>query len=138
MDYRSAPVEQKDRKGISRDFISNFEHNFNLAISFIPDSLDLLALVGALYRESCLTFQLDDAIVLSRYFSMLANGCLNTEWKNPPGELLLSIAYNRIIRGNHKYVSSMNDKNDLFKNSPKSFGVILNKLDQRYINRFEL
>ena len=136
-DFMAAPAEQKDRNGISRHFISDFEHNFNHAISFIPDNLDLMALVGALYRESCLSFQLENAIVLSKYFEMFADGCLNTEWKNPSGALLWNIAHERILYGNHKYVSSMSDKDNVYKNLPKSFGVIVNKSDQRYINRFE-
>ena len=51
----------------------------------------------------------------------------------------LFVGLNRIKRlyGNHKYVSSMSDKNNVYKNLPKSFGVIVNKSDQRYINRFE-
>ncbi len=50
------PAEQKDRKGIGRHFISDFEQRFNKAVSRIPDDLGLLALFGALYRESCFTF----------------------------------------------------------------------------------
>ena len=68
---------------------------------------------------------------------MFADGCLNTEWKNPSGALLWNIAHERILYGNHKYVSSMSDKDNVYKNLPKSFGVIVNKSDQRYINRFE-
>ncbi len=136
-DFMDVPTEQKDRKGISQHFISDFEHIFNHAISYIPDNLDLLALIGTLYRESCLTFQLENAIVLSRYFQMLADGCLNTEWKNPAGAQLWEIAHERIIYGNHKFVSSIRDKNSTNKNIPESFGVIVNKSDQRYIDRFK-
>lgn len=135
-DFMDVPFDSNDRKGISPHLISDFEHIFNLAICNISDNLDLLALIGALYRESCLTFQLENAIVLSRYFEMLADGCLNTEWKNPAGALLWDIAHERVIYGNHNFVTSMRDKNNIYKNNPKSFGVIVNKLDQRYIDRF--
>ena len=131
------PTEQKDRKVISQHFISDFEHIFNHAISYIPDNLDLLALVGALYKECCLTFQLENAIVLSRYFEMLADECLNTEWKNPAGAKLWEIAHERIINGNHKFVTSMRDKNGAYKYIPKSFGVIVNKSDQRYLDQLK-
>lgn len=135
-EFIDVPANPKKRKGISQHFISEYEHLFNLAISNIPDNLDLLALTGALYRESCLSFQLSNANVLSNYFQMISDACLNTEWENPAGALLWEIAHERIIYGNFKYVTSMRDKNNIYKNIPKSFGVIVNKLDQRYIDRF--
>ncbi|HEY0561952.1 MAG TPA: hypothetical protein VGD04_01375, partial [Methylophilus sp.] len=135
-DFMNAPVNPKKRKGISRYHISEFEHSFNLAISNIPDNLDLLALIGALYRESCLTFQLNNANVLSNYFQMVSDSCLNTEWENPAGALLWDIAHERILYGNFEYVTSMRDENNIYKNIPKSFGVIVNKLDQRFKDRF--
>ena len=136
-EFMDVPANPKKRKGISQHYISEFEHSFNLAISNIPDNLDLLALIGALYRESCLTFQLSNANVLSNYFQMISDVCLNTKWENPAGALLWEIAHERVIYGNFKYVTSMRDKDNIYKNIPKSFGVIVNKLDQRYIDRFE-
>lgn len=136
-DFMDVPFDPNDKQGISPYYISDFEHIFHKAINFIPESLDLLALIGALYRESCLTFQLENAIVLSRYFQMISDACLNTEWHNPAGALLWEIAHERLINGNYKYETSVRDKNNIYKNIPKSFGVIVNKLDQRYIDRFE-
>jgi len=136
-DFMDVPFNPNDRQGISPYFISDFEHIFHKAISNIPDNLDLLALIGALYRESCLTFQLENAIVLSRYFQMVSDACLNTEWHNPAGALIWEIAHERIINGNYKYETSMRDKKGSYKNIPKSYGVIVNKLDPRYIDKFK-
>lgn len=137
-DFMDVPIDQNNRQGITPHFISDYEHIFTKTISNIPDSLDLLALISALYRESCLSFQLENAIVLSGFFQMVSDACLNTEWKNPAGALIWEISNERIIHGNYKYETSMRDKNNIYKNIPKSFGVIVNKSDQRYIDLFGL
>ncbi|NOS95641.1 MAG: hypothetical protein HOP26_04380 [Methylotenera sp.] len=137
-DFIDVPFNQNKERNISPDDIcdSDYEDIFNKTIFHFTNKLDLLALIGALYRESCLTFQLENAMCLSDYFRVVSDTCLNTEWKNPAGALILEIAHERIIYGNYKYETSMRNKSNIYKDNPKSLGLIVNKSDSRFIDIF--
>lgn len=130
--FWNCPQNQSERMGLSNDNISNFEHTFHKAIQEIPDSLDILALIGALYRECFLTYRLKNAVVLSNYFEKISEAILLIS-QNQIGKLVWSIATNRIIHGNLEDNFSTNIDEIFLKIQPKSYAVIVNKENPVFI-----
>lgn len=90
--------------GLRKDYVSDFEVMLQQASGDLPVDLDLLALFGAMYRETCLSFRPAEAAVLGHYFHISLMQLCEQEWIKPVSNELEDIARQRVLYGMGGYL----------------------------------
>lgn len=85
--------------GIRSDGIDGFEVLLQRALGERLPDLDVLALLGAMYREACLSFRLKEAGVFGDYFTIYLARYCDQPWINPVGNSLEEVARRRVLYG---------------------------------------
>lgn len=95
--------------GLKKGGTGAFEATIQQATQALPVDLDLIALYGALYRESCISFNLESAEVAGILFKISLASFFETQWAGEMGAVLSDIAINRVIHGIENYLPSSSD-----------------------------
>jgi len=83
-----------------------FEATIQQATQALPNDLDLIALYGALYRESCISFNLESAEIAGALFKISLASFFEATWTGETGAALTDIAIYRVIHGMTNYLPS--------------------------------
>lgn len=130
----SLPWRTDCRKGISGDLMNRVEYQLHQAIKDLPLELDLLALLGALYREACLSFHPDAAKVFGQYFNNYLMDFCSQAWIIEVVQELEDISRHRILYGEKDYFPDpANAEMYLYLNPVEiAGGLIVNAADPIY------
>lgn len=92
------------RQGLRSNGVWPFEASLQEVCKGMPNTLNLAGLFGALYRESCLSFNIANAETLGIYFRLTMEEFCNQPWLREHGEALQDISINRILFGINDYL----------------------------------
>lgn len=121
-------------EGIAGDIMGVFEYKLYSAIDGLPLSLDFLALLGAMYRESALSFHLDNAKIIGKYFDKYLRNYCSEPWIREVGADLEDLARQRVLYGEMDYFPNQEDAQWRFYCNPTHVptGIVIKKSDSNF------
>lgn len=128
---RASQLSQERPQGIIGKEMSILEYQLHLAMKNLSLDLDLLSLIGALYREACLSFHPAAAEVYGHYFDSLLKQFCGQAWINKVGCVLEDISRHRILYGEKDYLPNTADVEVRHFLNPAAMthGIIVNVTD---------
>lgn len=107
--YAGDEIFRAGRGSLKSTGAGPYEACLNDALAGLPCDLDLLALLGALYREACLSFNPENAEILGVSFRLTLERFCSEQWLEPHGLYLQDLALNRILYGKGDYLPAESD-----------------------------
>lgn len=104
MMLNASELFNRERNGLYKHGVEPYEASLQDACKDIPTNLNSAALFGALYLESCLSFNIDNAKTLGIYFRIAIEEFCSYDWLGGEAWLLQDIAINRILFGIKNYL----------------------------------
>jgi len=102
--YASDQLFSSNRPSLKSTGAGPFEISLNDATKELQCDLNLIALFGGLYRESCLSFNPANAEILGTFFRLSLEQFCAQPWLGAHGSYLEDLARNRILYGKSEYI----------------------------------
>lgn len=138
--YANEEICRPGRGSLKSTGASTYEACLDDALSGLPCDLNLLALLGGLYREACLSFNPMNAEILGVFFKLSLKQFSSESWLGSHGQYLENLAMNRILYGKSEYfpsdASSVNGE-ELIPYEIQSQGFIVARDNPRLISFME-
>lgn len=121
-----------DQPSLKKGGAGAFETTLQRATASLPTDLDLIALYGALYREACISFNLENAEISGILFRLSVEAFFDAPWTKGVTGQLIDIAITRVLHGKISYEPSGQVVNSGVIEATRGF--IASKDDPRFID----